>query len=101
MAGRQDRSRACQSLLIQKYPLKEKDIVKFGKQKIRVREIVLAESNQSAVIDFNAIKTSKKVYEDLQRREEVEPTNPPGKEEPANEVVSMATENEQTCRICL
>ena len=49
-------------LIMQKYPLREKDVIKFGKLRVRVREIILYDVNNSGVSDFNAIKTSKKVY---------------------------------------
>lgn len=54
---------------MQTYPLKERDIIKFGKQKIKVREIVLNDHNPSAVADA-PIKTEKKVYEDLRQHQE-------------------------------
>lgn len=43
--------------------LQEKDIIKLGKQKVRVREIVHEDSNPSSNLDN--VKLSKVVYEDL------------------------------------
>jgi len=44
----------------QKYVISEKDIIKFGKQKIKIKELVPCSlENQSAVIDLNQIKVSK------------------------------------------
>ncbi len=50
---------------MQRYPLKEKDIIKFGKQKVKVREIVHNDLNHHSSHDQNSIKTNKKVYDDL------------------------------------
>jgi hypothetical protein len=46
---------------MQKYPLKEKDILKLGKQRIKVREIV-HNDHHSELTDFNAICTTKTIY---------------------------------------
>jgi hypothetical protein len=64
---------------------------------------VLNDSNPSGIIDINVIKANKKIYDDLKLKENVEQkVNPPiGKEDLVQEVQSVATENEQTCRICL
>lgn len=64
MAGCQDSPHACTSPHMQRYPLKERDIVKFGKQKIKIREIVLNDNNPSIMIE-PTIKTEKKIYDDL------------------------------------
>lgn len=42
----------------------------MGKLKIRVREIVTLDNNQSNVVTYNNIKTNKKIYEDIRLREE-------------------------------
>lgn len=84
---------------MQTYPLRERDIIKFGKQKIKVREIVLNDHNPSAVADH--IKTDKKVYEDLRQHHNARLGKEGLKEEPIAEVQSVVTENEATCRICL
>lgn len=56
----------------QRYSLQEKDIIKLGKQKIRIREIVQYDPNPSMVADFNDINVSKAVYEDLSLKTHVE-----------------------------
>jgi hypothetical protein len=61
-----------------------------------VREIVLNDSNPSAVTDPASIKTEKKIYDDLKLKAGGEL-----REEAIAEVQSVVTENEQTCRICL
>lgn len=100
MVGGSYCSQSGEKILIQRYPLRERDVLKFGKQRIKVREIVPYDNNNSSgVLDFHSIKTEKKVYEDLKYREG-EGTNLNVRED-HNEVVSIATENEQTCRICL
>ena len=40
-------------------------MLKLGKLKIRVREIVALDSNQSTMMTYNNIKTNKKIYEDI------------------------------------
>lgn len=68
-------------ILTQRYSIRERDILKFGKQKVKVREIVLHDPNPSQVNENNLIKASKKIYEDLRFRENAEnPTNSVGME---------------------
>lgn len=55
---------SCKLSIIKRYALKERDIIKFGKQKIKVRELVHHDSNIS-VVDTNTLRMSKKIYEDL------------------------------------
>lgn len=61
---------AVRTLPSHKYPIREKDVLKLGKLKIRVREIVTLDNNQSNVVTYNNIKTNKKIYEDIRLREE-------------------------------
>ena len=56
MDDSQNLTKASISFLInQKYSIRELDILKFGKQKVKVKEIVTMNSNISAVIDFHSI----------------------------------------------
>ena len=58
--------------LWKKYVIAERDIIKFGKQKIKIKELVPATlNNNSAVIDFKEIKVSKEIYDDLKYLEGV------------------------------
>lgn len=61
MAGREDRSRTRTSSPTQKYPLKERDVIRFGKQRVKVREIV-HQRHPHAVHVRDAIRTKKRVY---------------------------------------
>lgn len=49
----------------QAYTIQERDIIKLGKQKLRVRQLVKKDLNPSVVLGFDNIKVSKKIYEDL------------------------------------
>jgi pSer/pThr/pTyr-binding forkhead associated (FHA) protein len=75
---------------MQRYPLKEKDIIKFGKQKVKVREIVLNEITSPSTNDFSSFKTNKKIYDDLKLKE-ADQQLPKGKEHLVQEVLSVAT----------
>jgi hypothetical protein len=50
----------------------ERDIVKFGKQKIKIKELVPLSMNQSALMEFNQILVYKEVYDDLKYKEGIE-----------------------------
>jgi len=52
-------------IIDQKYPIREKDVLKLGKLKVRVREIVTLDSNPSTMMTYNSIRTNKKIYEDI------------------------------------
>ena len=54
--------------------IQERDILKLGKQKVRIREIVHADSNPSTTFD-SAIKLSKTIYEDLTLKNNPEKKN--------------------------
>ena len=54
-----------------------------------MREIVLPDTNPSAVYDTHIIKTNKKIYDDIAPHENVKPYN--WKEDIVQEVVSIAT----------
>lgn len=93
MVGCKNSASSCRYVSTQRYPIKEKDIIKFGKQKIRIREIVLNDSNSSGVEEFGSIRTNKKIYEDLKLKEGAEQNNVVAKEDFAQEVVSVVTES--------
>lgn len=93
MVGCKNSASSCRYVSTQRYPIKEKDIIKFGKQKIRIREIVLNDSNSSGVEEFGSIRTNKKIYEDLKLKEGAEQNNVVPKEDFAQEVVSVVTES--------
>lgn len=93
MVGCENSASSCRYVSTQRYPIKEKDIIKFGKQKIRIREIVLNDSNPSGVEEFGSIRTNKKIYEDLKLKEGAEQNNVIAKEDFAQEVVSVVTES--------
>lgn len=68
---------------MQKYELREKDLIKLGKQRVRVREIVHFDNNSSLiqgstnriVNDHNSvIHTNKKIYNELDYK--LNPSNP-------------------------
>jgi hypothetical protein len=52
--------------------LKEKDIMKFGKQKIKIREVVFNDVGLSPVFQ-NARKTKNKIYDNLNMKGGAEP----------------------------
>lgn len=50
-------------VLMQVYSLREKDVIKLGKQKLKVREVVPMDNTQSVVIaNKDNIKLTKSVY---------------------------------------
>lgn len=54
------------------YTLREKDVLKLGKQKLKVREVVPADINASVIIPNKGdIKLSKAVYDQLALKETV------------------------------
>ncbi len=57
---------------MQVYKLREKDVIKLGKQKLKVREVVPADINTSAIIPNRGdIKLKKAVYDNLVLKENV------------------------------
>lgn len=58
------------SLPKKEYSIKERDIIKLGKQKMRVREVVPADFNESIVMPNDNIRVTKSVYDDLHYKEE-------------------------------
>lgn len=53
-------------LFMKIYTLKEKDVIKLGKQKLKVREVVPADLNASVIIPAKGdIKLTKAVYDQL------------------------------------
>ncbi len=54
------------------YTLREKDVIKLGKQKLKVREVVPADINASAIIpNRGEVKLTKAVYDQLALKEAV------------------------------
>lgn len=52
------------------YSLREKDVIKLGKQKLKVREVVPMDNTQSVVIaNKDNIKLTKSVYHELNLKE--------------------------------
>lgn len=52
------------------YTLREKDVIKLGKQKLKVRELVPADINTSAILPNRGdIKLRKAVYDNLAMKE--------------------------------
>jgi hypothetical protein len=52
------------------YTLREKDVIKLGKQKLKVREVVPADINTSAIIPNKGdIRLKKAVYDNLAMKE--------------------------------
>jgi hypothetical protein len=65
MVGREKPTKEGYLCIIQEYSVKERDIIKLGKQKMRVREVVPADYNQSVVIPNSHINLSKSIYNEL------------------------------------
>ena len=52
-----------QKIMMQVYSLREKDVIKLGKQKLKVREVVPMDNTQSVLIaNKDNIKLTKSVY---------------------------------------
>ena len=84
-----------------RYCLRERDIVKLGKQSLRIREIVHGDSVNNPADDHDTIVATRKVYEDLKYKVQVEPISLSKEDNNLNEVQSVLTENEPSCRVCL
>ena len=99
MAHSQDSPHQGKTPSIQKYTLREKDVIKLGKQKCKIREIVHGDGNYLPTHETENILAAKKVYEDLRYRPQDESVTI-SKEDHGNEVQSVLTENEPAVARC-
>jgi hypothetical protein len=72
VAGREILAASGISMGSEVYTLREKDVIKLGKQKLKVREVVPADINASAIIpNRGEVKLTKAVYDQLALKEAV------------------------------